>query len=133
MILNILEKVTTSIKVANFRECTDDYLDCFGNPDDLGKIGTDIQENKCTWLICKALEVCNDEEKGVLEKHYGKDNEFDIQQIKKMYSHLKIDVIYGKKSSIMYKELKAEIIELGIYFPPQLFLNYLELIHNRQK
>lgn len=45
----------------------DDYLDAFGDPEVIGKIGTDIEDNKCSWLIVQALKKTTEEQKIVLE------------------------------------------------------------------
>jgi len=45
----------------------DDYIDCFGDPEITGKVGTDIEDNKCSWLIVQALARANDEQRAVLE------------------------------------------------------------------
>jgi farnesyl diphosphate synthase len=45
----------------------DDYLDCYGDPHVMGKVGTDIEENKCSWLIVQALKKCNTEQRRILE------------------------------------------------------------------
>ncbi len=49
----------------------DDYLDCFGDPEVIGKIGTDIQDNKCSWLVVQALNRCTESERTQLIANYG--------------------------------------------------------------
>ena len=43
------------LPLGEYFQVQDDYLDCFGT--DIGKIGTDILDNKCSWVVCTALEV----------------------------------------------------------------------------
>lgn len=44
------------LPLGEYFQVQDDCLDCFGK--DIGKIGTDIMDNKCSWVICTALQVC---------------------------------------------------------------------------
>ena len=45
----------------------DDYLDCYGDPTITGKIGTDIEESKCSWLVIQALKKADNEQRLILE------------------------------------------------------------------
>lgn len=45
----------------------DDYLDCYGDPAVTGKVGTDIEENKCSWLVVQALERVTPEQRKLLQ------------------------------------------------------------------
>lgn len=45
----------------------DDYLDCFGDPELMGKVGTDIQDNKCSWLVVECLRRVTPDQRQILE------------------------------------------------------------------
>ena len=45
----------------------DDYLDLFGDPSVTGKIGTDIQDNKCSWLVVQCLQRASPEQRQILQ------------------------------------------------------------------
>lgn len=65
----------------------DDYLDCYGKPEVIGKIGTDIEDSKCSWLVCTALQVVNDSQKQIITEYYGKPDEASVAKIKVVTSN----------------------------------------------
>lgn len=76
---------TILVKMGQYFQIQDDYLDCFADPEVLGKVGTDIQDNKCSWLVCTALKAVSPEQKAIIVANYGRDDATCIEEIKKLY------------------------------------------------
>ena len=45
-----------AMRIGVYFQVQDDFLDCYGDYATLGKIGTDIIEGKCSWLLVTALQ-----------------------------------------------------------------------------
>jgi farnesyl diphosphate synthase len=44
------------VDMGTYFQVQDDYLDCFAPPEVLGKIGTDIKDAKCCWLVIQVIK-----------------------------------------------------------------------------
>ena len=70
-----------SLKMGYLYQVQDDYLDCYGDQKLTGKIGTDIVERKCTWLLVNALSQGSENQKEVIKVIQGSTQSKSISKI----------------------------------------------------
>lgn len=128
-------KLTQTIaeKMGQKFQIQDDYLDCFADPEHLGKIGTDLIDHKCTWLVCKAKEICTPEQYKTIENHLGKEAQADQDKVKAVYEAINIHEIYQKQEETSQKQILDLIESNKGLVPPCVFMTLLGKIHNRTK
>ena len=118
-------------------QAQDDFLDCFGTPEQIGKIGTDIQDKKCGWLFVHAYNtLASPEEKQFLDTHYGKCKcgSAEETKIKELYAKLGLKELYAKYEQDSYDKilsLKPENDVSGV--PWTVFEIFLQKIYKRTK
>ncbi|KAJ5246468.1 hypothetical protein N7468_001451 [Penicillium chermesinum] len=93
-------------------QARDDFLDVYGDPSVTGKIGTDIQENKCSWLSVYALENCNNDQKEVFRKCYGSSNDGDISKVMKLFRDLNVSEAFHDWNKAMSAKIDAMVEEM---------------------
>ncbi|KAH0835750.1 farnesyl-diphosphate synthase [Lanmaoa asiatica] len=73
------------LPLGEYFQIQDDFLDYAGTPEQIGKIGTDIVDNKCSWCINVALAVATPEQRVVLEENYGRKDGEKEGRVKEVY------------------------------------------------
>jgi farnesyl diphosphate synthase len=123
------------IPLGQYFQAQDDYLDAFGDPSVIGKIGTDIQDNKCSWLINQALQRCSPEQRKIIDASYGrKDNELEAK-VKAIYNELQLQRVYKEFEEKSVGELRAKIAALDESqgLKKEVFEAFLNKIYKRSK
>lgn len=118
--------------MGEYFQIQDDFLDCYGTPEQIGKIGTDIQDNKCSWLVVQALDRVNAKQRKVLEDNYGRHDPKMIEKIKKLYNELKLDEVFYSYEEDSYKRIQALLDDVED-MPRETFEFLLRKIYKRKK
>ena len=119
--------------MGEYFQVQDDYLDCYGDPKTIGKIGTDIQDNKCSWLVVQALRKSSKTQKDILIESYGKDDEDAVLRVKKLYKELRLEELYLGYEQKSYDRINALIERADALIPPAVFRDFLSKIYKRDK
>merc|ERR1719204_3064208 len=114
------------IKIGHYFQVQDDYLDCYGDPDVIGKVGTDIQERKCSWLFLTALNLVTVEDKKILLDSYGKEDEMSVKTVKDIYSKYELRQKYLEYSAATYASICLDIENDKSGLPAQIFQDFLD-------
>jgi farnesyl diphosphate synthase len=131
------ELKSIAISIGVYFQVQDDYLDCYGDITQTGKIGTDIQERKCSWLIVQAMKLLKDDDKRreILRNNYGYDNQIKVQCVKDIYQELNLKQIYQEYEKITYENILKRINQANFNSKEleQLLKQILDSIHARSK
>jgi len=123
------------IPMGEYFQIQDDYLDAFGDPTVIGKIGTDIKDNKCGWLINQALLICTPEQRQLLDENYGQKNDAKEAEVRKLYDELKLEKRYQEYEDRRVGELRQMIssVDESEGLEKEVFEAFLAKIYKRGK
>lgn len=78
-----------------------------------GKLGTDIQEGKYSWLIIKAIERASPEQKEILRNSYGKWDRDCVENVKLIYDQLDLRGLYDTEVENIYQRILTSIDKMS--------------------
>lgn len=123
------------IPLGEYFQIQDDYLDAFGDPAVIGKIGTDIKDNKCGWLINQALLKCTPQQRQVLDANYGQKDDAAEAKVKELFHQLDLQTLYQDYEEKRVGEIKKMIaaVDESEGLKKEVFESFLAKIYKRSK
>lgn len=119
------------LQMGEYFQIQDDYLDCFGDPKVIGKVGTDIQDNKCSWLVVQALDRCSKDQRKVLEQNYGQWDDKKVAKVKALYKDLDLPKVFADYEEASYASIQADLQKVDC-MPKECFEILLGKIYKRK-
>lgn len=121
------------LEMGIFFQVQDDFLDCYGTFEQIGKVGTDIMDNKCGWLVVQALELGTPEQIKLLEDNYARKDKECEARVKALYVDLGLDAHYKKFEIDSHASLMKLIESTSGALPPAIFTDFANKIYFRSK
>ena len=124
------------IPLGEYFQIQDDFLDFAGTPEQIGKIGTDILDNKCSWVINTALKIANPDQRKILDENYGRKDAEKEKKVKKIFEELEIRDIYTKYEETAVSLLRqkiSQVVEVDGGLKREVFDSFLGKIYKRTK
>ncbi|KAL7409651.1 putative isoprenoid biosynthesis-related protein [Mrakia frigida] len=124
------------VPMGEYFQVQDDVLDAFAEPEALGKIGTDILDNKCSWPINLALSLASPSQRATLDSSYGIKDSAAEARVKQIYRDLNIQGRFDEYEKESYAKLNALIEgvdENKTGLKKEVFRSFLEKVYKRTK
>jgi farnesyl diphosphate synthase len=132
---NLKQAEKILIPLGEYFQIQDDYLDNFGLPEHIGKIGTDIKDNKCSWLVNQALQRATPEQRKILEENYGQKDDAKEAAVKKLFNEMGLEQIYKDYEEKVVGEIRQMIADVDESegLKKTVFESFLGKIYKRSK
>ncbi|KAJ1564994.1 Farnesyl pyrophosphate synthetase [Cladochytrium tenue] len=122
------------LPLGEYFQAQDDFLDCFGSPEVIGKIGTDIEDNKCSWLVNQALARASPEQRSVLDENYGQKDPAKVARVKVVYAELGLEAAYRAYEEDSYRRIMGLVDAIDdAVLPRDMFVTFTNRIYKRKK
>lgn len=132
---NLKQSHDILIPMGEYFQVQDDYLDNFADPETLGKIGTDIQDNKCSWLVNQALKIVTPEQRKLLDENYGRKDKACEARVKELFQQLNLEQLYRDYEEKVVGEIRERIaaVDESRGLKKSVFEEFLRKIYKRSK
>ncbi|KAJ2902928.1 putative farnesyl pyrophosphate synthetase protein [Zalerion maritima] len=132
---NLKQAEDILIPMGEYFQIQDDYLDNYGDPEFIGKIGTDIMDNKCSWLVNQALSIATPEQRKILEENYGRKDKDKEAVIKKLFNDMELEQRYREYEEKVVGEIRENISKVDERegLKKSVFEAFLAKIYKRSK
>ncbi|KAF9526435.1 isoprenoid synthase domain-containing protein [Crepidotus variabilis] len=124
------------IPLGEYFQIQDDFLDFSGTPEQIGKIGTDIVDNKCSWVVNTAIKLANPTQRKILDENYGRKDAEKENKVKAVFEEIGIRQAYETYEEKAVQSLRRkidEIVEVDGGLRRQVFESFLGKIYKRSK
>uniref|UniRef100_A0A2K6SJK3 Farnesyl pyrophosphate synthase n=1 Tax=Saimiri boliviensis boliviensis TaxID=39432 RepID=A0A2K6SJK3_SAIBB len=121
------------LEMGELFQIQDDYLDLFGDPSVTGKVGTDIQDNKCSWLVVQCRQRSTPEQRQILKENYGQKEAEKVARVKALYEELNLPAVFSQYEDDSYNHIMGLIEQYAAPLPPAIFLGLACKIYKRKK
>ncbi|KAK7044672.1 farnesyl pyrophosphate synthetase [Favolaschia claudopus] len=125
------------LPIGQYFQAQDDFLDFAGTPEQIGKVGTDIVDNKCSWCINTALAAASAEQRAILDASYGRRDPDAEARVKAVFEAVGLREKYGVYEEEVYARINTLIQAVpddeGPYLKKKIFTDFLDKIYKRQK
>ncbi|KAK0223767.1 isoprenoid synthase domain-containing protein, partial [Armillaria fumosa] len=128
------------IPLGEYFQIQDDFFNFSGTPEQIGEIGTDILDNKCSWCVNIALTVCTPEQWRILNENYGRKDSECERRIKVVFESPEVDL--RKRYAVYEEKVYGELIAVTGQIPEvegkstlkrDIFKSFLDKIYKRSK
>lgn len=132
---NLQQAKDILIPLGEYFQIQDDYLDAFGAPETIGKVGTDIQDNKCGWVINQALLLATPEQRKTLDANYGQKDANKEAAVKDVFVEMDLEGKYKKYEEKRVGEIREMIakVDESEGMKKEIFEAFLQKIYKRTK
>ncbi|XP_069668791.1 farnesyl pyrophosphate synthase-like [Periplaneta americana] len=122
---------TILMEMGQFYQVLADYLNCYGEPELTGRVGTDIEDGKCTWLAVVALQRASESQRQILQECYGSKHPEKAAKVKELYNALGLPSTYKIYEEQTYGLLCTQIQQITRGLPHKLFFKFLEKVYEK--